>query len=134
MESQTELCEVAKEYFDDLFTGDIGNMQHILYMVGPRITQLDNDLLLAPFTMEEFQRALFCMHLDKAPGPDGLNLAFYKRFWHLCGAEIFHTRVLWLSTGEVPKKLVETNIVLIPKKDSPETLRDLRPISLCNVL
>lgn len=82
VESQAELCGVAKEYFDDLFTEAIGSiyMQHILDMVAPRITQQENDMLLAPFTMEEFRKALFQMHSDKAPRPDGLNSAFYKHF------------------------------------------------------
>ena len=29
---------------------------------------------------------------------------------------------------------METNIVLIPKKDNSETMRDIHPISLCNIL
>lgn len=74
------------------------------------------------------------MHLDRAPGPDGLNPAFYKHFWELCGAEIFHTGVAWLDKGEFPPHLNDTNIVLIPKKDNPTSMKDLRPISLCNVV
>lgn len=34
----------------------------------------------------------------------------------------------------VPDGLNDTNVVLIPKKKSPITMGDLRPISLCNVL
>jgi len=58
----------------------IGRMQHILDMVSPRITHQENDMLMALFTLEEFRKALFQMHSDRAPGPDGLNPAFYKRF------------------------------------------------------
>ncbi|MCI13816.1 CNGC5-like protein, partial [Trifolium medium] len=74
------------------------------------------------------------MHSNKAPGPDGLNPAFYKRFWDLCGVEIFNTSKQWLQQGCFPTQLSETNIVLIPKVDNPTSMKDLRPISLCNVL
>jgi len=91
-------------------------------------------MLLAAFNISEFKKALFSMHSDKAPGPDGLNPAFFKRFWHLCGVEIFHAAMNWLNNGEFPSQMMNTNIALIPKKDNPETMRDLRPISLCNVI
>ena len=35
--------------------------------------------------------------------------------------------------GAFPFQLNNTNIVLVPKGDHPETIKDLRPISLCNV-
>lgn len=38
------------------------------------------------------------------------------------------------STGSIPEHLAETLIVPIPKIDDPQSLRDFRPISLCNVL
>nr|KYP33296.1 LINE-1 reverse transcriptase isogeny [Cajanus cajan] len=66
------------------------------------------------------------MHADKAPGP---NLGFFKRFWDLLGPEIFHASVQWLEKGSFPNQLNNTNIVLIPK-----SIKELRPISLCNVI
>jgi len=60
--------------------------------------------------MEEFKKVLFQMQSDKAPGSDGLDSAFYKHFWH--------TGVLQLNTGEFSKKLMDTNIVLVPHKDN----------------
>jgi len=78
--------------------------------------------------------ALFQMHSAKAQEPDGLNPTFFKLFWHLCEPENFHTCVLWLNHGEFPSNLVKTDIVLIPKKGNPESMKDLRPIYLCNVI
>lgn len=74
------------------------------------------------------------MHPDKAPGPGGLNPAFYRRFWALCGTIIIQACRSWLQNGCLPSSMGETNIVLIPKCESPSSMRDLRPISLCNVV
>lgn len=40
----------------------------------------------------------------------------------------------WLRVGSFPTDLNETPLVLIPKKENVESMGDLRPIALCNVL
>jgi hypothetical protein len=103
-------------------------------LIGTKITQEDNDKLSAPITKEELKAALFQMHPNKAPGPDGFNPAFYQHFWDLCGDDIFAAVKEWLQRGFFPSSLNETNICLIPKCENPLSMKDLRPISLCNVL
>lgn len=90
-------------------------------------------VLLAPFTETEFKGALFDMHPDKASGPDGLNPGFFMRFWDNCGRDIYQAALNWLESGAIPPQISETNITLIPKCDSPSSMQELRPISLCNV-
>jgi hypothetical protein len=106
----------------------------VLSLIAPKITQVDNDKLLAPITKDELKEALFEMHPDKAPGPDGFNPAFYQHFWELCGDDIFVAVKEWLERGYFPSSLNDTNICLIPKCERPASMKDLRPISLCNVL
>nr|ABN08038.1 RNA-directed DNA polymerase (Reverse transcriptase) [Medicago truncatula] len=72
--------------------------------------------------------------IQTIPGPDGLNSAFYHRFWKELGGEIFFVASSWLTSGSFPPELNATHIVLAPKGDNPEYMKDLRPISLCNVL
>ncbi|CAN0915714.1 Transposon TX1 uncharacterized 149 kDa protein [Linum grandiflorum] len=77
---------------------------------------------------------MFSMHPDKAPGPDGFNPGFYQKFWHLVGAQITASCRAWLDRGELPDYIQDTTVVLLPKGDHPESMKDCRPISLCNVL
>jgi hypothetical protein len=78
--TQPELCEVALNYFNNLFKINSTSHEPILALISPRITQEDNDQLTMPITKEELRNALFQMHPDKAPGPDGFNPAFYQHF------------------------------------------------------
>jgi hypothetical protein len=98
------------------------------------VTDEDNARLTSPILKEEIHNALMQMHPDKSPGPDGFNPAFYQHFWHLCGDDIYVAVKTWLDRGFFPTSLNETNICLIPKCDNPSSMKDLRPIALCNVL
>ena len=73
----------------------------------------------------------FQMHLDKSPGPDGFNPAFYIKFRTLVGEDDFNQCSQEL---QFPSALNRTNIVLIPKCSHPATMKDLRPMELCNVM
>ncbi|PNX98658.1 ribonuclease H, partial [Trifolium pratense] len=132
--NQEGLCEVAKNYFDSLFKFSEGNHEPVLSLIHPRVTLEDNQRLTTPILKEEIHAALMQMHPDKSPGPDGFNPAFYQHFWQLCGDEIFDAVKVWLERGYFPSSLNETNICLIPKCDSPNSMKEFRPIALCNVL
>jgi hypothetical protein len=134
VKSQPEICEVALKYFDQLFKANSSVHDPILSLVAPKINDEDNEKLVAPITKEEVREALFQMHPDKAPGPDGFNPAFYQHFWDLCGNDIFEAASEWLERGYFPSSLNETNICLIPKCENPISMKDMRPIALCNVL
>ncbi|MCI31254.1 CNGC5-like protein, partial [Trifolium medium] len=110
---QSGMCDIAKEYFDNLFQQENHGEEEVTSLMKDRVTAEDNQSLTRDFTIEEFKDAAFSMHFDKAPGPDGLNPAFYKRFWDLCGKEVYQTSKQWLQRGRFPEQLNNTNIVLI---------------------
>jgi hypothetical protein len=129
-----DLCEVARDYFVDIFKKQNSIIDPVINVVNQSISPEDNIMLTEPFTMEEFKEAMFSMHPDKCPGPDGFSPSFFQQFWHLCGQYIFNESCIWLETGSFPSTLTLTNIALIPKGDSQASMKDWRPIALCNVI
>jgi hypothetical protein len=135
VEGESEMAAVVTNYFDSLFTSSTGHrLEELLEHVSLWITPHMNQHLLKDFTAEEVKEAMFSIGDLKAPGPDGMSAVFYKRHWHLVGDQITAEVLAILKGGGLPPEWNDTTVVLIPKVTSPEKMKDLRPISLCNVL
>ena len=52
----------------------------------------------------------------------------------MLGSDVLSNYSAWLDLGSFPQGVNASNIVLVPKCDSPESMKDLRPIALCNVV
>lgn len=134
-EGQADITRVVLDYFDNLFTSSRPAIStEELHMLHPCITQEMLNTLDAPFSNSEVHQALKEMHPCKSPGPDGLHALFYKRYWDLVGNDICSIVLNFLNNGVMPEAHNYTHVVLIPKKKNPTDMKDLRPISLCNVL
>jgi hypothetical protein len=107
------------------------NANFVLENIQPRVTQQMNEVLAREFTREEIKEALDGIGDLKAPGADGMPALFYKHFWETVVVdEVLNV----LQGGNIPEGWNETIVVLIPKVQTPESMKDLRPISLCNVV
>ena len=73
------------------------------------------------------------MHPEKAPGPDGMTALFFQYSWHILKKDLLEMVNSFLISGKLDTRLNITNICLIPKKERPTRMTELRPISLCNV-
>jgi hypothetical protein len=93
-----------------------------------------NSSLLRPFIEEEVKVGLDSIGDLKAPGADGMSSLFYKKHWHIVGADVTKEVLHFLNGGHMPRKWNDTVVVLIPKVQNPDKLKDLRPISLYNVI
>ena len=125
---------IALSYFRNLFSSGLPNFDGLEISLTDVVSLEENQSLVAPFSKEEFTKAIKQMHPEKSPSPDGLNLGFYQRFLPLIGDQIFSANSQCLSTDAFPLGLNNTLIVLIPKCENPSSMKELRPISLCNVL
>jgi len=138
VEGEEEKKAFITNHFMQLFTAGIADVeaqkQQVLEAVEPRVTDAMNDHLTAEFSEEEIKRALDSIGDLKAPGPDGMPLVFFKKFWDVVGRKLTDEVMGVLHGGPMPEGWNETIISLIPKVDTPEKVTDLRPISLCNVV
>ncbi|KAL6551940.1 hypothetical protein OROGR_008094 [Orobanche gracilis] len=100
----------------------------------PRLCSEGVNALLAPVSKEEVRSAVFSMKSFKAPGPDGIQPYFFKKYWYLVGDAVWKTVAYAFASGKSDQSLLETLIVLIPKVDHPTQFKEFRHISLCTVL
>lgn len=74
------------------------------------------------------------MKSNKAPGPDGFPVEFYKAAWPVVRDEFVQAVKYFFVTRKLLKEVNATIISLVPKKQSRSTLGDFRPISSYNVI
>ena len=70
------------------------------------------------------------MNGDKAPGPNGFTLAFWKNCWEFVKKNILEMFKEFYEQNVFLKSLNNTFLVLLPKKGETEDLGDFRPINL----
>lgn len=109
-------------------------MDHVLAALECRVTDEMNEKIAKPFTEKEVVHAIKQMHPTKAPGPDGMTPLFYQRFWLIIKHDVLNEVLGILNNSHNPISLNHTHVILIPKVKNPETPKDFRPISLCNVV
>ena len=85
-------------------------------------------------TVGEIRSTLWSLKAYKAPGPNGLHVGFFQSFWPIMGDSIVREVKRTFMEKKVPEYLNQTHIALIPKIQSLETIRNYRPISLCNTI
>ncbi|XP_057247417.1 uncharacterized protein LOC130589838 [Beta vulgaris subsp. vulgaris] len=82
---------VIENYYNNLFTSSFPSdeaLSDVLDVVTPTISAEMNVALCTRVCKDEVWEALRHMHPCKAPGPDGMHVIFYQRFWHIVGDDV----------------------------------------------
>jgi hypothetical protein len=135
VEKEVEKRNFITNHFSQLFRSSGNqNSERLLDCVENKVTNEMNAALLQDFARDEVYAALKSIDNLKAPGPDGMPALFYKEYWDIVGDEVVTEVLKVLDGSPMPDKWNDTTVVLIPKVRKPEYIKDLRPISLCNVI
>ncbi|XP_071741242.1 uncharacterized protein [Rutidosis leptorrhynchoides] len=96
----------------------------------PSISAIEAEALEVPILEDEIHEAILECGSSKAPGPDGFNMRFFKKFWDIIKIQLIEAINWFWDTGEISKGCNASFVTLVPKKLVPGGLGDFRPISL----
>ncbi|XP_075492598.1 uncharacterized protein LOC142530663 [Primulina tabacum] len=77
-------------------------------MVTGALSKVLNATLCGPFSALEVRKTLFDMYPDKAPGPDGMSVFFFQKFWDVIEGETVNE----FQSAFIPGRLISDNIIL----------------------
>ncbi|MFS7972208.1 putative RNA-directed DNA polymerase [Helianthus anomalus] len=99
-----------------------------------RLNREEADRLIIDFNGQEVKEAVFDCGSNKAPGPDGFNFGFIKKFWEFFRDDFVAIMQQFHQTGKISKGVGSSFITLIPKVGDPTELGDFRPINLIGII
>lgn len=91
------------------------------------------DCLVDYFSTQEVDSLIKIIPPDKAPGPDGYNGFFLKKCWPIISQDFYRLAAHFHVCYTDLQPLNSSFITLVPKKPSPETVNDFKPISLMGI-
>ena len=89
---------------------------------------------MKPVSEAEIKDILFSMPSNKAPGPDGYPMKFYKAAWPVVGKDVVSAIQSFFIFGFMPHSVNATLLSLVPKSADAEKISDYRLIACCNVI
>ncbi|XP_075095204.1 uncharacterized protein LOC142173503 [Nicotiana tabacum] len=99
----------------------------------PAMVSMDHNLELCSYpTLEEVKAAVFGLNGNSSSGPDKFTSMFYQECWEIICNDIHNMVLHFFGGAALPKSITHTNLVMLPKKQRPESFSDPRPISLSN--
>ncbi|XP_071715315.1 uncharacterized protein [Rutidosis leptorrhynchoides] len=92
------------------------SMEGLLY---PSISSDQAVALEHPITESEIHKAILECGSTKAPGPDGFNMRFFKKFWDIVKVVLVEAIKWFWEHGEISRGCNASFVTLVPKKSDP---------------
>nr|XP_010321228.1 uncharacterized protein LOC104647500 [Solanum lycopersicum] len=135
-----ELQEIQQEFvmfYKSLMGSSAGKLPAINAQVmkrGPVLSKQQRIQLRTGIIEYEIYTTLQSIGNDKPPGIDGYNAHFFKHSWKIIKKDVIEAVKSFFTTGKLFKPFNCTLVSLIPKVQSPKTVKEYRPIACCTVL
>ena len=130
IEGVSEVRNIVYQHFKHHFKKTTNYRPDISGLLFKSLSVMEGVDLIKPFLLEEIKAAIWDCDSFKCPGPDGINLGFFKDFWEVLKFDLLNFFAEFYRHGKLTKGLNSTFIALIPKVESPQRVADFCPISL----
>jgi len=127
------------DFYTKLYSQEVRSLQSIadrdmiFERVTSRFTPEMSLQLQRSLSKEELHMALLNMAKGHSPGPDGVTMKFFCKFWDLIGHDFFQMVQESITHGHLPLGMTSGTITLIFKAGDHADLSIWRPITLFNV-
>jgi hypothetical protein len=126
------------EYYSNLFRAlpesdaSRDTSHRLLAAIPVVLTDGMSQTLLAPLSQQELRHALESMAKEKNPGPDGIIMEFYLKFWDEIGLEFTTMITNSILYNRLPPGMTKGLVVLLHKGAERDILSNYKPITLLN--
>nr|ABF93982.1 retrotransposon protein, putative, unclassified [Oryza sativa Japonica Group] len=115
IKGQSDLMKYITNFYKQLF-GPPPENDFTLNLEGiAMLSEAEKERLIRPIEMEELKKVVFGMENNKAPGPDGFPVEFYKHFWYLIKDDLMELIIDFMKRKIGVERLNYGVITLIPK-------------------
>ena len=129
----TEILNLQKDFFQDLFTSDPRVNFNIRNNSKVKLTQIMKEKFDSEVTVDELFDAMMTLKRGKTPGGDGLTVELYKQFWHHLKLPLHEMYCQAVDEGQLNPTGRHGIINLIPKKNHDNLeVKNWRGISILN--
>lgn len=130
---QEEIVNEAKHAYKSQLNGDPRDYEDGLFEHIPLGIHSEQAAELEAFPSQtELHDIVISLSKYSTSVPDGYNGQFYQTCWYIIKDDLYEAILEFFAGHHLPRVWTSTLIIPVPRVASPETFKDLRPISLCN--
>ena len=130
------LINAHEEFYADLFLHDeidLCTQRELFSNLSLRLSEEDRDLREGLLSLSKLTTTLGNMSKNKSPGPDGLSVELYSKFWNLLGPILLEVINSCYADSDLCASMKTSNTRLVFKKGDRKNVKNWQPISLLNV-